>query len=248
MGKSVKNNVVITIITVVYNGVEFIERTIQSVASQTHKYIEYIIIDGGSTDGTVDIIKAYKDNITYWVSEPDKGIYDAMNKGIRAATGDWINFLNAGDTFAGNDTISNIFAGNNYDEVDVVFGNSYKKMGSGELVAVESSADISRLSYAPVYRHSASFVKASVHKANLFDLSKRKFGYALDFYCIKVDVYVLTYLADGISNNPLKNAYYNFLINIDDKFSIKAFIIFVKRIFHVIISRLLKQVKRIFGS
>ena len=87
----------ITIITVVYNSVNHIEDTIKSVLNQTYKNIEYIIIDGGSNDGTVEIIKKYEHKIQYWISEPDLGIYDAMNKGINKANGKWINFLNSGD-------------------------------------------------------------------------------------------------------------------------------------------------------
>ena len=82
----------ITVVTVVFNDVQHIEETILSVVNQTYPNIEYIIIDGGSTDGTVDIIKKYEERIAYWVSEPDQGIYDAMNKGIQKATGEWINF------------------------------------------------------------------------------------------------------------------------------------------------------------
>ena len=87
----------ITIITVAYNAVKDIENTILSVLNQTYPNIEYIIIDGGSTDGTLDIIKKYEDKISYWVSEPDKGIYDAMNKGIVKANGDYLFFLGADD-------------------------------------------------------------------------------------------------------------------------------------------------------
>ena len=85
----------ISVVTVAYNAVATIEQTILSVINQTYPNIEYIIIDGGSTDGTVNIIKKYMDHIAYWVSEPDKGIYDAMNKGGIRATGTFIQFLNA---------------------------------------------------------------------------------------------------------------------------------------------------------
>ena len=93
-------NPLISIVTISYNTFSTIESTILSVINQTYPNIEYIIIDGGSTDGTIDIIKKYADKISYWVSEPDKGIYDAMNKGINKATGEWIIFMNTGDKFA----------------------------------------------------------------------------------------------------------------------------------------------------
>lgn len=98
----------VSIITVCYNAAKDIEKTILSVLGQDYKNIEYIIIDGNSNDGTKEIIEKYSSKITYWVSEPDKGIYDAMNKGIKAATGQWINFMNAGDTFVDDSIISRI--------------------------------------------------------------------------------------------------------------------------------------------
>ena len=98
----------ISIITVSYNAADTIEQTISSVVNQTYENIEYIIIDGGSTDGTVDIIRKYEDRIAYWVSEPDKGIYDAMNKGIDVATGYYIYFLGADDAILNINTFSGI--------------------------------------------------------------------------------------------------------------------------------------------
>lgn len=89
----------ISVITVVYNGAETIEETIQSVLSQSYGDIQYIVIDGASTDGTIDIIKKYQGKIDQVVSEPDEGIYDAMNKGIALASGDVVGFLNADDTY-----------------------------------------------------------------------------------------------------------------------------------------------------
>jgi len=92
----------ITIVTVVYNGAEYLEKTIKSVIEQDYENIEYIIVDGGSKDGTLDIIRRYEHAIDYWVSEPDKGIYDAMNKGIDLGGGGWIGILNSDDFYADN--------------------------------------------------------------------------------------------------------------------------------------------------
>jgi glycosyltransferase involved in cell wall biosynthesis len=89
----------ISVITVVFNGAQYLENTIRSVVGQVYANVEYIIIDGGSTDGSLEIIRNYSEQIDYWVSEPDRGIYDAMNKGLDAASGEWINFMNAGDAF-----------------------------------------------------------------------------------------------------------------------------------------------------
>ena len=98
----------ISVITVVYNSVSYIERTIQSVLSQTYPHIEYIIIDGGSGDGTTEIIKKYSGSLAYWVSEPDKGLYDAMNKGLAKATGEFVWFINSGDEISGSKTDSDM--------------------------------------------------------------------------------------------------------------------------------------------
>jgi glycosyltransferase involved in cell wall biosynthesis len=92
------NSPKISVVTVCFNAAASIEQTIKSVVNQSYNNIEYVIVDGGSTDGTVDIIERYNGLIVKWISEPDKGIYDAMNKGIGMVTGDWVYFLGAGDT------------------------------------------------------------------------------------------------------------------------------------------------------
>lgn len=103
--ESLMEQPLVTIVTVTYNAEDLLEDTILSVVNQSYKNIEYIIIDGASTDKSVDIIKKYEDQIDYWISEPDEGIYFAMNKAVEKATGKWINFMNAGDSFANDTTI-----------------------------------------------------------------------------------------------------------------------------------------------
>ncbi len=111
----------ISIITVVFNAVRFLEGTIQSVLSQSYPNIEYIVIDGASTDGTVEMIKKYQDRISCWVSEADEGLYDAMNKGLKLANGDYVWFLNAGDRVFDAKTVGKLLACAK-PETDVLFG------------------------------------------------------------------------------------------------------------------------------
>jgi glycosyltransferase involved in cell wall biosynthesis len=113
---------VISIITVVYNSKAFLKATIQSVICQTYPNIEYIIIDGGSSDGTLDVIRAYEDKINYWISEKDDGIYDAMNKGLNCATGDYIWYINAGDRINEPDTLKSIIKSDR--TIDTYYGDT----------------------------------------------------------------------------------------------------------------------------
>lgn len=99
----------LSIITINFNDAQGLEKTIQSVINQTYKDFEYIIVDGASTDGSVDVIKKYSDRLTQWVSEPDTGIYNAMNKGTRMASGEYCLYLNSGDFLAGNDVLEKAF-------------------------------------------------------------------------------------------------------------------------------------------
>ncbi|MCO4293126.1 glycosyltransferase [Solitalea sp. MAHUQ-68] len=113
----------VSIITVVYNNKETIDDTIKSILNQSYKNIEYIIIDGNSNDGTCEIIKSYGDKITKFISEPDKGIYDAMNKGLSLAIGDVIGILNADDFYVNNNVISKIVAAFDQTHCDAVYSD-----------------------------------------------------------------------------------------------------------------------------
>ncbi len=111
----------ISIITVVYNGENLLEGTIQSVLNQTYPHIEYLIVDGQSRDGTLSIIDKYTDKISHWISEPDEGLYDAMNKSLDLATGDFVWFMNAGDRIFANDTVERMI-GKYTSETDILYG------------------------------------------------------------------------------------------------------------------------------
>jgi glycosyltransferase involved in cell wall biosynthesis len=114
-----------SIITVTFNAARWLEQTIQSIVSQSCPAIEYIIIDGGSTDGTLDIIRQYESQIARWISEPDKGLYDAMNKGLNLATGDYVWFINAGDTIYSKDTVQEIVTKMNAGNLpDIIYGET----------------------------------------------------------------------------------------------------------------------------
>lgn len=124
----------ISIITVCWNAAATIEKTIRSVEAQNYSDIEYIIVDGQSKDQTIDIIKQYPSVVTKWVSEADKGLYDAMNKGIRMATGDYIGIVNADDTFAEVDTISKIVEFLRNNQVDACVGDIVQHREDGQII------------------------------------------------------------------------------------------------------------------
>jgi glycosyltransferase involved in cell wall biosynthesis len=167
----------VTVVTVTYNAEQYLEQTIKSVIEQDYPNIEYIIIDGASTDGTVNIIKQYEKYITYWISEPDEGIYDAMNKGIDAATGEWINFMNAGDSFTNSNILSQF--------IKKVEPN--KTIVCGAINVVNDDNEI-LFSYTPKIsknllekcfcNHQATFVKTKLLKKNPFNLH---YKYAADY-------------------------------------------------------------------
>lgn len=200
----------ISIVTVCYNSAATIEQTIQSVLGQSYPNIEYIIIDGGSTDGTVDIIKKYASQLAYWVSESDKGIYDAMNKGIKQATGKLIGFMNSDDWYAEG-------------AIEVV-ADKYKETQADVIYGDVTLVDAMRQSYKLVKRecikdfyssmqvaHPGTFVRGRLQKKYLFDTNYRiaadyKFllylwhsGYKFAY----LDYNVAFFSMEGISANKL---------------------------------------------
>ena len=154
---------IISVITVCYNVASTIEKTMLSVLNQTYKNLEYIIIDGNSTDGTVDIIKKYAERLTFWISEPDKGIYDAMNKGIVKATGKFLIFMNAGDQFLNEKVLSKCLP---YflQEIDVISGIGYL---SGQKWIPAKATDLSVAFFLKrSLNHQATFINRKLFQGN----------------------------------------------------------------------------------
>lgn len=164
------NGPVVTVVTVVFNGEAFIGKTIKSVIDQNYDNLEYIIVDGGSNDMTVEIIRKYENKIAYWVSEKDSGIYDAMNKGIDLATGEWVNFLNAGDVFCNNEVIEKIIFSKKL-SADLMYGNAIAIENNGNLVYHRASDELNNLWKKAQFGHESLFVKSSIIKKNKFDIS-----------------------------------------------------------------------------
>ena len=155
----------LSVITIVYNNVRDIERTALSVLNQTYANIEYIIIDGASTDGTLEILKKYESRLHKLVSEKDKGIYDAMNKGLALATGDYVLFMNSGDEIYAPDTVEKVFASE--PEADIYYGEtemydeSWKSLGQRRHRAPE---DFSwrEFKYGMSISHQAIYIRRSL--------------------------------------------------------------------------------------
>jgi len=159
---STKEQPLISIITIVYNSKNDLEKTIKSVLNQKYKNIEYIIIDGGSTDGTLDIINKYQEEIDKVISEPDNGIYDAMNKGLKHISGKWVNFLNAGDLFYDNNILNNIFQ-NLQQGTKLIYGDwiNTSNHGLNRYITAHPSINVNTLRSNFFMNHQSLFVNTS---------------------------------------------------------------------------------------
>jgi glycosyltransferase involved in cell wall biosynthesis len=170
----------VSIITVTFNAEKYLEQTIKSVIEQDYPNIEYIIIDGNSSDKTTDIIKRYESYLSYWLSEPDSGIYDAMNKSINVATGEWIIFMNAGDTFFEKLNITNF--------INDVKNETELYNGSINFINEDTKEKVFKPPYGldkiwitvPAW-HQASFIRTSLMKKYMYSLEYKIAG-DHDFY------------------------------------------------------------------
>ncbi|MDP1620944.1 MAG: glycosyltransferase family 2 protein [Bacteroidales bacterium] len=163
-------NSAISIITVVLNDRAGFEKTARSIVGQDYLDLDWIVIDGGSTDGTTDAIKSVSDRISYLVSERDNGLYHAMNKGLEHAKGEWVNFMNSGDIFADDTTVSRVMTAD-LSGIDLVYGDTLAAYHHGPVLKKAGSAD--ELDKGMVLCHQSVFVRTAVAKRAGFDLNYR---------------------------------------------------------------------------
>ena len=213
----------LTVVTVVYNAEDLIEATIKSVISQTaFENIQYLIIDGASTDNTMSIVKNYADEIDVLVSEPDKGIYHAMNKAIDLATGKWINFMNAGDTFVSPTTVDQCLQKVNK-TTDVLYGNHYYVNGDDKELRV---SEINNIYSNIILNHQSMFYRTPLIKKYKYneiykivadcDLNLKLYSKGYKFQYINTPI--ANFLAGGI------NSQYRISTLIEFLFSLNAYI------------------------
>lgn len=159
----------LSIITINYNNQPGLKRTIDSVISQSFNDIEWIVIDGGSTDSSGELIEKYKEHFAYWVSEPDGGIYQAMNKGIEHASGDWFLFLNSGDWLYDNNVLSKVFSSNN--DADILYGDVMYHWPDKRGLELEKKPETLSLYYfyTDTLCHQATFYKKEIFKTHRYN-------------------------------------------------------------------------------
>lgn len=210
----------VSIITVAFNSATTIRDTIESVLSQDYPQIEYIVIDGGSVDGTLDIVKEYGPRVAKLISEPDRGIYDAMNKGIQIATGDVIGFLNSDDMYIDSQAVSQLIAAMKSHKVDCVYADLIyvAPENTNKILRYYNSARFkpSLFQYGWMPAHPTFFAKKSAYdKSSLFSLDyKIAADFELLVRMLAVDGTSYTYLpkpivrmrAGGISTSGLSHS------------------------------------------
>lgn len=223
----------LSVVTIVYNNVKDIERTMLSVLNQTYAHIEYILIDGKSTDGTLGIIEKYKERITVLISEKDAGIYDAMNKGLALATGDYVLFMNSGDEIYDTETVANVFesalsADIYYGETEM-YDENWQSLGQRRHHAPEHF-DWKSFKFGMNISHQAIYIKRSLTEPyNLY----YKYSSDIDWILraakkssniVNTHIYVAKYLVGGMSKQKhweslkerfhILSHYYGFISNL----------------------------------
>lgn len=157
----------VSIITVTFQNAEGLKATMRSVFEQDYPKLEYIVVDGGSSDGSLEVILEHEARISWWCSEHDRGIYDAMNKGIRQATGDWVILMNAGDRFFSSQVLKEVFERNSYQGYSFVYGN-WEVRYSLEKKSLRKAGSVKSLWKGSQFCHQAVFISSTYHRNHYY--------------------------------------------------------------------------------
>ena len=240
------SNLKFTIVTVVYNGEKFIEKTILSVINQDYANKEYIIIDGESKDLTCSIISKYNKHINTYISERDKGIYDAMNKGILNASGEWIIFMNAGDTFYNNFILKDL-SDNTKTTAKILYGDVCVKYKNFDKIL--KSGSLSNMYKGMQFSHQSTLINTNFHKNNLYDtrikiVADFNFFYTSYLNGIEfkyIDKIFSNTITGGISDKKRFKTFFNTLkIVFSKKYKFYYLFFFIKHFFYMIITIIFK--------
>ncbi len=189
----------ISIVTVAFNDAKNLALTLDRSIEQSYQNKEIIVIDGGSKDQSLDVIRERAAHLSFWCSEPDKGIYDAMNKGLKKAIGDWVIFMNAGDWFFDKDVLNKIFAEVNFSGVDFIYGNHEVRYPSMTRVHY-ASKDLDYLKFNNVFSHQTLFNRTEVLKKYPYNLKYKLVADFDSFYYHYLNGYKFKYVDSKISS------------------------------------------------
>ncbi|MCX5699120.1 MAG: glycosyltransferase family 2 protein [Candidatus Omnitrophica bacterium] len=238
----------ISIVTPSWNSAQFLERTILSVLNQNYPNLEYIVIDGESTDRSVAIIKKYDKYLEHWISEPDKGIYDAMNKGIRLASGDWVNFMNAGDVFYNSNSVSLL---TKYFREDAVLIYGDVRISYDDFERTQYAKSFSRLWRGASCCHQSVFIKKQILAKLKFNL---EYNLAADYELLcrvylggyqvsKVDVIISKVINGGQADIKRIEVLREFQKIACSNFKTRAMLIYIRYQSLILLERIKKCIK-----
>ena len=235
----------ISIVTVVFNDSENFTKTASSISQINYNNFEYIVIDGESTDGTKIAIESFRSIIDINICEKDCGLYDAMNKGIEIASGDWIVFMNAGDQFISNDTLNLIFDNSNFEGFDILYGDaivSYPKFK-----VYEPTGNIFDLNEGMQFCHQSAFINLDYHKKIKYNISNKlcaDFEFFYNAFLNKVSFFKIEHavsdvLPNGISGRNRERVFLSWwrVVGYNDY---KLNTLYSLRIFSAILKRIIK--------
>ena len=241
-----KSNPIISIVTVVLNDYELFKDTASNISQLTYDNFEYIVIDGQSTDNTLLAIKEFEPIVDKTLSEKDKGLYDAMNKGIELASGEWVIFMNAGDKFASNKILTKLFKDTNYDGIDILYGNAL--ISYPGLKKHQPAGSIEDIKKGMQFCHQSALIRLDYHKTAKYNI-RNKICADFEFFYhanqqhisfLKIDETIANVIPNGISDKNREIVYFNWWKMIGYS-NFQLNVLYIIRIIFAFLKRIIKS-------